>query len=148
MPTEENPDRPLTGKGVQIVTAIASILDSAGIRTGRILHSGKLRAEQTAQLLAQVLDPGGELRAIKNINPNDPVREFVKKMNKYGTDCMFVGHLPFMENLAALLLCGDETSRPLAFTPGTIACLHDPDGAGWRLEWMIGSELVEGVINR
>jgi phosphohistidine phosphatase len=143
-PKTTNPDRPLTQDGVQAVSRMASFLAGTGVKIERVLHSGKLRAEQTAEILAQALVPGGELRAIEHINPNDPVRDFTGKLDKFGTGTMFVGHLPFMEILVAYLLCADETSRPVAFTPGTVVCLHDPAAGVWTLEWMVRPELITG----
>ena len=58
VPAEDNPDRPLSDKGRTDVQRVASFL-ARSVRVGRIIHSPKMRARDTAVLLAQVLGPGG-----------------------------------------------------------------------------------------
>jgi phosphohistidine phosphatase len=137
-----HPERPLTDKGIADISAMARFLKQGGVPIGRILHSGKLRAEQSAGILAQALTAGAAADAIKHINPNDPVREFAGKLKHYGTDSLFVGHLPFMEKLVAYLVCGSEDCRSVAFTPGSVVCLSAIDGKSWNIEWMIRPELI------
>jgi phosphohistidine phosphatase SixA len=47
----EDPERPLTDAGRAAVQRVAKRARAAGVRISGCLHSGKLRAEQTAQLL-------------------------------------------------------------------------------------------------
>ena len=47
----EDPERPLTDAGRAAVQRVAKRAQAAGVRISGCLHSGKLRAEQTAQLL-------------------------------------------------------------------------------------------------
>ena len=44
-----DPERPLTAQGRADVERLAAFLQQAGIQVGRVIHSGKLRAEQTAE---------------------------------------------------------------------------------------------------
>jgi len=48
---EEDPSRPLTENGRREVEIVAKFLSEAGIKIDKILHSGKLRAAQTAEIL-------------------------------------------------------------------------------------------------
>ena len=50
-----DPDRPLTDAGKADVERLAAFLGQVGIRVDRVIHSGKLRAVQTAERLAGVL---------------------------------------------------------------------------------------------
>jgi phosphohistidine phosphatase len=136
-----DPERPLTTKGMAEITAMAHFLKRAGVPLTGIRHSGKLRAEQSAGILAQSLLNGAVAGSIKHINPNDPVQAFAGILETYGSGTMFVGHLPFMEKLLAYLVCGSEAPELVQFTPGTVVCLAD-DGDGWRVEWMIRPELI------
>ena len=43
------------------------------VRVGRVLHSGKPRAEQTAKILAALLAPGSAPEARAGLAPNDPI---------------------------------------------------------------------------
>ena len=47
----EDPERPLTDAGRAAVQRVAKRARAADVRISSCLHSGKLRAEQTAQLL-------------------------------------------------------------------------------------------------
>jgi phosphohistidine phosphatase len=58
MPKDEDPKRPLSDSGREDVKRVASFLARSGVSAGRVLHSGKLRALETALLLADVLGPG------------------------------------------------------------------------------------------
>ena len=137
-----DPERPLTAKGKKDIEGMARFLKRSGVRIERILHSGKLRAEQTAKTLAGLLSAGIDPESIDHINPNDPVQAFTSHLDKFGSGSMFVGHLPFMEKLAGDLLNEDEGSRIVEFTPGTVVCMSVTDDAKWKIEWMIRPELV------
>lgn len=137
-----DPERPLTEKGTNDVECTARLLKNSGVRIERIFHSGKLRAAQTAGILAAAMPAGVEPESIKHINPNDPVPDFASSLDKFGSGSMFVGHLPFMEKLAGYLLNKDEESRIVEFKPGSVVCMSAADDADWRIEWMIRPELV------
>jgi len=69
---EEDPARPLTDKGKSEVEKIASFIAKTGIHIERILHSGKLRALQTAEILASHLKPP---RGIEQADALDPLAD-------------------------------------------------------------------------
>jgi phosphohistidine phosphatase len=71
VPEQDDPQRPLSAMGRRQVDAIARWLASAGVRPERTIHSGKLRAQQTAELLATAL--GGGVETVAGLSPNDPV---------------------------------------------------------------------------
>ena len=52
LPEQVDPERPLSAEGRRDVEAVARLLASAGTRAVRVAHSGKLRAQQTAEVLA------------------------------------------------------------------------------------------------
>ena len=59
----EDPERPLTDAGRAAVQRAAQRARAAGVRISGCLHSGKLRAEQTALLVAEIgLEPSIEAR--------------------------------------------------------------------------------------
>ncbi len=59
---EENPDRPLSEEGRRDVGKMALLLHTCIPLPGEILHSGKTRAEQTAEIIASKLGPGMNVR--------------------------------------------------------------------------------------
>ena len=52
LPEHVDPERPLSDRGRDDVMGMARLLGASGVRVRRICHSGKLRACQTAELLA------------------------------------------------------------------------------------------------
>ena len=136
-----DPDRPLTPKGVRDITVMARFLKNSGVQLADILHSGKLRAEQTAGIFAQAFLDSATTGIVRDINPNDSVQAFTGRLDQYSTGSMFVGHLPFMEKLAAYLVCGSEVLPLVRFTPGSVLCLAAVKGV-WVIEWMIRPELI------
>jgi len=140
-----DPARPLSAHGRQDVELIARFLDRAGIRVGQVVHSGKTRAEQTAVVLARTLMPAAEVRARKGPSPKDPVEPIAEWVDGLTVDTLVVGHLPFLERLASLLLAGDTGRVAVAFEPGSVACLERDAGKGWSLVWMIRPELLRAA---
>lgn len=70
---EIDPERPLSEQGHSDIQRLAALLGGAEIRVGRVLHSGKTRAEQTAAILAEALLPGGQPQAQAGLAPKDPL---------------------------------------------------------------------------
>lgn len=140
---EANPSRPLTEKGSRDVEKIASFLKQAGIGSVPIRHSGKLRARQTAEIIAASLGSAAQVREAGNLSPNDPVRNLVEETQKMTADLMIVGHLPFLGKLASALLTGSESLNPVAFRQGGVVCLQRTEGMPWQVAWMVIPDILK-----
>ncbi|MBI4005977.1 MAG: phosphohistidine phosphatase SixA [Gammaproteobacteria bacterium] len=138
---EINPDRPLSLQGKQDVTRIADFLKNAGITVNRILHSGKTRARQTAEILAEDLSGNMKVSAISGIDPNDPVDQLSAQIRTWTEDTLVVGHLPFMAKLVAQLVLNNDANVPAAFQPGSVVCLARDENGAWKIQWMLRPEL-------
>jgi phosphohistidine phosphatase len=136
-----DPRRPLTSRGEREVQRIAEFLQRAEVRVERVLHSGKLRAMQTADILAKAIAPGVELEENGLMNPNDDPHAFDWQSGSWDRDLLVVGHLPFMAKLVSDLLVGDENQLTAAFQPGTIVCLERTSETHWQIDWMLRPEL-------
>jgi len=134
-------DRPLSTQGASDAKNVAMFLSDAGIKVKRIQHSGKTRAEQTAEIFADALEVKGQVTAISGINPNDAVAEFVGQLNEYTDDTMVVGHLPFMAKLVAQLITKEAETILTAYHPGSIVCLAKDEKDCWQIAWMLRPEL-------
>lgn len=139
---EENPSRPLTDKGTTDVAKIAKFLKQAKIRFERLIHSGKLRARQTAESIANILEANVELESSGIINPNDDPKAFAWQDDSWDKDTLVVGHLPFLSRLVSHLIVDDEDIIITAFKPGSVVCLNCDDEKKWSIEWMIRPELL------
>lgn len=134
-----DPDRRLSERGTTDVCNMANAL-SGSIATTAILHSGKLRARQTAELLHERLAPDATIRARDGLGPDDPAEMFVSELGSRDQNLLVVCHMPFVSRLASRLI-GVERDV-LAFQPGSVAALsRDADG-GWMLSWMMTPDLA------
>lgn len=141
---ESDPQRPLSAQGERDVKNMAAFLQRSGIRAGRVLHSGKRRAQQTAQVLAKAVTASGQTGDISGMGPNDPVEPLVKTIATFDQDTVLVGHLPFMSRLVSQLVTSDPERTMVAFHPGSIVCLEDDPSSGtFRLIWMVRPELLK-----
>ena len=141
LPAAEHPDRPLTDQGRCEVETVAALLARGKPRVSRIVHSGKTRARQTADLLANPLTPGQPVEAAAGLDPNDPVDPWIPVIDGWTEDRLLVGHQPFLGKLVSRLVLGEERTV-VDYRPGTVVCL-DPAGAGaWRIVGMLGPALL------
>ena len=142
VPEEVDPARPLSPTGRADVAQIAAFLAAAGVRPARVMHSGKLRAEQTALILAAAVAPANAPTARAGLNPNDPTDGVAHEAAAWDHDVMLVGHLPFMARLASRLVAGREDAAVAAFQPGSVVCLERTDQRRWAIAWMVRPELL------
>ena len=98
----DEPGRPLTEPGAEVVEQVAVFAARAGIRVDEVRHSEKLRAKQTAEILAQSLQPPRGVNAVVGLNPEDDVHAMAETLEREDGCLMLVGHLPHLATLAAL----------------------------------------------
>jgi len=138
---EEDPERGLTEKGISDIEKIARFLSSLKITINKIFHSPKKRALQTAEILNKYLQPKDGLEVSDQLNPLDDVKFWYEKILSIQENIMIVGHLPHLEKLASLILCGDETKKIVSFKMASVVCIKKEDKI-FSIEWFITPELV------
>jgi phosphohistidine phosphatase len=141
-PEEVDPSRPLTAKGRSDIQKTASFLKGAGAAPSIILHSGKTRARQTAEIIAAQLGPDCQVKEREGLAPNDPVLALAKEISGTADDLMIVGHLPFHGKLASILLAGSDSKNVVAFRQGGVVCLQRNEDQTWQVAWMVTPELL------
>lgn len=138
----EDPERSLTRRGEEEVQRVSHVAPRLNISPSKVLHSGKTRARQTAELIAKGLNvSGSSIQAAEGLNPNDDVQPWAERIEKESKDFMIVGHLPFLEKLASFLLSGNENARLVLFRYGAIVCLEQKEDKGWAVRWMLTPEM-------
>src|SRR5438067_13663625 len=108
-PEEIDPERRLTEGGARAVQRVADFLRTSGsLEVDTIWHSGKPRAQQTAELLRPATR-AGEDAVMKHdgLAPKDPADPTQRGLGQGNSDVMIVGHLPFLGSLSALLRTGN-----------------------------------------
>lgn len=131
-----DPDRPLTEKGRQDVQQVAAFAAKLDLDVGHIYHSGKLRAQQTADTLADALLRGGSAEEHDGLGPVDDVAAIAEEIEAADRSVMLVGHLPFMPRLTAHLVAGDEDADIVNYHNSAIVCLTGDD-EGWQVNWIL-----------
>jgi phosphohistidine phosphatase len=141
VPASENPRRPLTPEGAEAVRRIAAWTRDAGVGVTQIRHSGKLRAEQTALILAEHLKPSGGVTSLPGLRPNDDVVPVARIASSKLANSMLVGHLPFLSRLAGFLITGDPEIQVVRFSNAGIVCLLEEQGS-WSVDWVMTTDLL------
>lgn len=124
----QDPEKGLSEQGFDDVRRIAQVASNYGIVVDEILHSGKKRALQTAQILAEALEPPKKVRSVNGIDPLDDVSSYAETLD-FSSQCMIVGHLPFLEKLAAYLVTGQAQNPVFQLQNGGILCLGHYKGS-------------------
>lgn len=140
--TEADPQRPLSSKGKKEVEELALHLKQRGVQVPEILHSPKLRAEQTAEIFgaslnaplkvcASVLDSEASIEALMNMLPS------------LSDGTMVVGHMPMLSKLVSGMVLRDEHFFPITnYSPGTVICLETYDALRWIINWVLPPNLM------
>jgi len=140
--SQSDPKRPLSEQGIADVRKVASFIKPLGISVEHIWHSGKLRAAQTAEILAESISVTKDCSVHNNLGPNDDVAIIADEIEAYNTNTMIVGHLPFLPYLISLLVTGNETANIIAFDAVSISCLNRSDPGQWQIEWTITPKIL------
>jgi phosphohistidine phosphatase len=138
----EDPERSLTDDGRKTIEQMADHLSLLGLSLERIEHSEKLRARQTAEILAARLRPCEGTVQIASMAPNDDVEPVRERLQTESKNLMLVGHLPHLSRLVARLL-GMEKDRVLVeFRMGGVVRLDRGPSGEWAVRWALTPELL------
>jgi phosphohistidine phosphatase len=134
---EQDPRKGLSDEGMAEVRHIAAVAAQHGVPVSSIAHSGKLRAVQTAEILAEGLKPVEGIRVVDGIGPLDDVAAFGPHVDIRKNE-MIVGHLPFLERLIAYLIISKTEPPVFRMQNGGIICLdHYPDTTQVVIRWAL-----------
>jgi phosphohistidine phosphatase len=132
----ENPRRPLSLQGRRRVEQTARFALERNVGVERIYHSGILRAQQTAEILAQALMPGKSPVPLAGLSPDDDPAVIEAELAGVAESILLVGHLPHLSRLVALLVSGDPETPVTEFLPATMVCISG-SAAQWKILWRI-----------
>ena len=139
---EEDAQRRLTDKGIRGVQNVTDFLRPFGVKVEAIWHSGKDRAQQTAEILAGGVSATQGMLQRNGLAPKDAVAPVKQALEQSAGDVMIVGHLPFLGKLAALLIVDDEEAEIVTFQFGCVVCIERVQNGPWKLAWMIVPALL------
>jgi phosphohistidine phosphatase len=131
---EKDPEKSLSPEGKEETQRTAEFLKTKNIEVDAVWHSPKLRAAQTAQIIVSSIICL-EIQQRDDLNPLDPVKNLPQEIKSLNKNLMIIGHLPFLQKLASLLLSGSETNQFISFKNSGVICLEYIDN--WKIAWMI-----------
>jgi phosphohistidine phosphatase len=140
-PSGEDSQRGLTDKGAKKMRLIAKGLRTLGVEFDFILTSPYLRAQQTAEILAEVFKMKKQVAQSENLIPmGDPDLLFAEINEKHTVDSLaIVGHEPYLSALVAILTT-DSASLEMTFKKGGVCYLSTDDLHHTHkatLEWLL-----------
>jgi phosphohistidine phosphatase len=144
-PKEEDPARPLTDRGRSSVENIGAHLFNLHVSFDRVFHSGKLRAQQTAKILGNLVNSRVEAHA--GLDPMDqvtPIMRWLSEQARQGSKSVaIVGHLPFLDKLASIMVTGSESVGVVAFQyAGVVRLVPKGEEEGYRVRWVLAPETI------
>ena len=131
----QNPEQVLTAAGRAAIERLAGQLAQQGCALRRIIHSDKIRARQTAEIMAARIAPDVIPETYPGLRPNDNPLILASDINAWQEDTLIVSHLPFIPGLLSLLSIAPRSGGDIDFEPGTIVCLT-PAAEYWQIEWL------------
>jgi phosphohistidine phosphatase len=141
-PKEEDPARDLTDKGRLEIENVAHHLKRLEVQVRQIFHSGKTRAQTTAQILAWHLKPPAGVSEAPGLAPLDDPEIWADRIAPLEEDILAVGHLPHLGRLAALLMTGDKERSVVNFRMGGVVRLKRMSAVQWAVDWMVLPEII------
>ncbi len=139
---EEDASQPLTPEGVEETTGMIALLSKVDLPISRIQHSGKARAQQTADILVQAIQHNPTLEAVEGLAPTDDPQPLADLLNESSEDVMIVGHLPHLQRLVSLLLTEETEHHPVTFQNSGVVCIERNKDLSWSLRWAITPQLA------
>jgi len=140
VPKEIDPERPLSERGNRDIRILALHMQNMDVQLGHVFHSGKLRAEQSARLIAETLSPDIQPIKTEGLNPNDDPTVICSDIEQMNENILIASHMPFVSRLCSTLLTG-TTEAEFASVPGTLFCLEKADHK-WRLAYMLRPDFL------
>lgn len=139
----EDPAKPLSDHGREEVLRVTRYAASIGVEVAEIRHSNRLRARQTAEILAGYLAPRLGLKEAEGLAPGDEPDRIRTELEEAAEPLMLVGHLPHLSRLVSALVLGNNETEIIRPDTGTMICLTRAE-RGFRLLWVLTPELAQG----
>lgn len=138
---QEDAARPLSDQGREAAHRVAGWADAAGVKVDQIRHSGKLRAQQTAEIFAEHLGPPDGVISTDGLSPNDDVEPVAETLLQEDRTVMLVGHLPFLSRFASHLIIAQPDCPVVEFDAAAFVILGQQDGQ-WSVLCAMQPELL------
>jgi len=142
LPKDVNPDRPLSNRGRADIERLTEWLSSHNVQITQILHSGKTRAKETAEILRPLLKSPSQIYEGQGLAPNDSPEAFLHHLGDSDKDTLVAGHMPFVARTVSQALTGAPDRQLVEFVPGSVAGIERSGDASWRLFMFVRPEFL------
>lgn len=134
-------ERPLSPKGLKRTRQIAGGLLALKLSFDRILTSPLVRARETAQIVAEVLNMEGRVEEASELAPDGSVQTLISRLAELREEknILLVGHQPLLGEIASFLLSRGKGIK-LRLRKGGLCCLEVDDlgsNASAILHWVL-----------
>jgi len=136
---EQDPQKPLSEEGKDETQKMGRFIKAEKICVASIWHSKKMRSIETVKIITEYIEKT-DINERVDLNPNDDVGKIKEELEAVRQDIMIVGHLPFLQKLASLLLFENEENDSITFKNSGIICLEYQEK--WKLLWKITPDLL------
>jgi len=138
-PDTIDPSRSLTERGKVETRKVAEALGRAGVKIEEIIHSPKLRAKQTAEIVSKILGVTS-LRESPLLLPDTDPRKTMELIRDTSHNILLCGHLPNLARVFSLLYLGKDTDKSIELnTSGAVGLVEVEE---WVLSFLLDSSLL------
>lgn len=137
--------RPLTSGGVESVKHMAQVLRKSDYHPTKIYCSSRLRALQTANLIAEALGIEAEINDACNFSFSASAALKLCSGMDDEAEIMFVGHNPSMSEVVESI-----TGAAVELSTGAIACvtnIYPPMTRGAILKWLLTPKVIDAMFS-
>jgi len=133
VPKDVDSDRPLSDGGRADIERLTEWLSIHNAQIAQILHSGKTRAKETAEILRPLVKSSSQIYEGQGLAPNDSPEAFLHQLRGSEKDTLVAGHMPFVARTVSQALTGAPDRQLVEFVPGSVAGIELSEDASWRL---------------
>ena len=142
----DDSQRPLTPEGRKKMRRIAQGMKALELKFNLILSSPYLRAKETAEIAAEILQARPRVKFSDELAPDGNPKILIKSLTRSPERVLLVGHEPYLSSLAGRLISG-TASVNLKLKKGGL-CKLTADrltfGRCAELEWLLTpSQLIQ-----
>ena len=138
------PRRSLSDSGRTDIQRVAAFVQAnIHISVKTIFHSTKTRARETAEILSSSVTSTDSMQIDTDLTPNADPQVWKDRLVDERENLMLVGHLPHLDRLVSLLVCGDESRSVVRFSTGTFVCLENIHSEQWVVRWVITPDILQ-----
>lgn len=124
--------RPLSQQGKLEAAAIAHCLLQKNVMIDIFYQSTKKRAQETALIVRDILNPQARIETKDGLAPDDPLEHVLNEIPCWKENTMIVSHMPFLPRLISRLITGREDNKMVAMPTASVAVMQHL-GQKWTL---------------